>query len=282
MSNREKAHSQFLSSITTETRKQNHDNLYSYSGVNILSLWTASHKNHYTSPLWGTYRQWQSLGAHVRKGEKSHPIVFYKDFEGEERNEETGKLETLKRFVLKASSVFNAAQVEGFDIPVTGETLEENNSFNTYQAIETFVAQTGAKVVHGFCSAFYHHSQDMIGMPERKNFVATETQTAEEDYYGTLLHELTRWTGHKSRFDRIITTVARFGSEDHAMEELIAELGSAFLCSDFGMSATPRQDHANYIAHWLNVLKNDKKAIFYAARGATVAARFLKTLTEEN
>ena len=127
------------------------------------------------------------MGAHVRKGEKSHPIVFYKDFEGEEKNEETGDLETVKRFVLKASAVFNAAQVEGFDIPITGETLEEKNSFNTYQAVDTFVAQTGAKVVHSFSSAFYHQSEDMIGMLEQKNFVATETQTAEEGYYGTPL-----------------------------------------------------------------------------------------------
>ena len=250
-----------------------------YSGVNILSLWIASYKNHYASPLWGTYKQWQALGAHVRKGEKSYPIVFYKDFEVEEKNEETGDLETVKRFVLKASSVFNAAQVEGFDTALEEETLEEKDSFNTYQAVETFVAQTGAKVVHSFSSAFYHQSEDMIGMPERKNFVATETQTAEEGYYGILLHELTHWTGHKNRLNRIIPT-ARFGSDNYAMEELIAELGAAFLCADLGISATPRQDHANYIAHWLNVLKNDKKAIFYAARQAILAAEFLKAFSK--
>ena len=163
-----------------------------YSGVNIVSLWMASYKNHYTSPLWGTYKQWQALGAQVRKGEKSHQIVFYKDFEVEEKNQETGDLETVKRLVLKASSVFNSAQVEGVDIPIEEETLEtDDNNFKTYQNIEAFVAQTGAKVVHGFSSAFYHQSEDMIGMPEQKNFVATETQTAEASYYGTLLHELT-------------------------------------------------------------------------------------------
>lgn len=163
-----------------------------YSGVNIVSLWMASHKNHYTSPLWGTYKQWQALGAQIRKGEKSHQIVFYKDFEVEEKNQETGDLETVKRFVLKASSVFNSAQVEGFAIQIEEKTLgADDNNFKTYQAVEAFVAQTGAKVVHGFSSAFYHQSEDMIGMPERKNFVATETQISEEGYYGTLLHELT-------------------------------------------------------------------------------------------
>ena len=256
-----------------------------YSGVNILSLWIASYKNHYTSPLWGTYKQWQALGAQVQKGEKSHPIVFYKDFEVEERNEETGDLETVKKFVLKSSSVFNEAQVEDFDIPVEEEALgTDDNNFNTYQAVETFVAQTGAKVVHSFSSAFYHQSEDMIGMPEQKNFMATDTQTPEEGYYGTLLHELTHWTGHKNRLNRIVPT-ARFGSDNYAMEELIAELGASFLCADLGISAIPRQDHANYIAHWLKVLKNDKKAIFYAARQATLAVDFLKafsqTVTEE-
>jgi antirestriction protein ArdC len=105
----------------------------SYSGINILSLWIASYKNHYSSPLWGTYKQWQSLGAQVRKGEKSHSIVFYKNFEVEERNEETGEPETIKRFVLKSSSVFNVAQVEGFDNVVEEETLDADaHTFNPY------------------------------------------------------------------------------------------------------------------------------------------------------
>ncbi len=183
----------------------------SYSGVNILSLWMASYKNQYTSPLWGTYKQWQEKGAQVRKGEKAHQIVFYKDFETEEENEKTGEFELVKRFVLKANSVFNAAQVEGFDSP-TNETTVTENTFDPCQEAEAFIAQTGARVVNCFTSAFYHHSEDLIGMPDRNNFIATEHQSAEANYYNTLLHELTHWVGHKSRLDRIVPTM-RFGSE---------------------------------------------------------------------
>ena len=117
-------------------------------------------------------------------------------------------------------------------------------------------------------------------MPDKSKFISTDTSTALENYYSTLLHELGHWTGHQHRLNRIVPT-ARFGSESYAVEELVAELSSAFLCAKLGVSSSPRQDHANYLASWLKVLKKDKRAIFYAARQATVAMEYLNNLTKE-
>jgi len=247
-----------------------------YRGINILSLWAAAHKNRYNSFLWGTYNQWKSLGIQVRKGEKGHTIVFYKDFEVEEKNKETGEFELVKRFVLKASTVFNASQVDGFNTPIEPQSLLRR-SFYTLDRAEEFVVKTEAKIVNSFTSAFYHYSQDVIGMPAEDLFMETSNQTEEENYFSTLFHELIHWTGHKSRLDRI-SPAAHFGSENYAVEELIAELGAAFLCAELGVSTYPRQDHANYIASWLKILKNDKKAIFHAARKATQAVDYLRKL----
>lgn len=245
-----------------------------YSGINVLSLWVDACSKHYASNLWGTYKQWQSLGAQIRKGEKAHLIVFYKSFEKTKKNEETGEEEIAKSFVLKSSPVFNANQVEGFTVPEL-ETPTINVQLNN---VDTFIEKTGAKVVHGFTSAFYQPVQDIIAIPEQSNFINTSTSTALESYYGTILHELAHWTGHPNRLNRIIATDVRFGSESYAMEELIAELTAAFSCAELGVSSSPRQDHADYIASWLKVLKDDKRAIFYAARQATLAMDYLKSI----
>ena len=252
-----------------------------YTGVNILALWSATCERGYPSHLWGTYKQWQGLGAQVRKGEKAQTIVFYKSFEQGETvevtgNQETDKQETVKLFVLKASAVFNASQVEGFEVPKEGatEVIFEPGK------VEAFVAKTSAKIAHGPASAFYRPSDDLIVIPEQSSFIGSQTSTALEAYYSTLLHELGHWTGHQQRLNRIIPT-SRFGSQSYAIEEFVAELASAFLCAELGVSAAPRQDHANYIANWLNVLKDDKRALFYAARQATVAVEYLNGLAQE-
>ena len=113
-------------------------------------------------------------------------------------------------------------------------------------------------------------------MPDRERFTGSETSTPTEAYYATLLHELTHWTGHESRLDRDLS--GRFGNEAYAVEELVAELGAAFLCADLSITNTPRPDHAAYIANWLEVLKRDKRAIFTAARKAAQATDYLASL----
>lgn len=244
-----------------------------YNGVNILSLWIAALANDYPSHLWGTYRQWQERGCQVRRGEKSSLVVFYKTLEFEQTNEKTGHAETAERLMARASPVFNAAQVDGFTIEDTTALLPAEPIFDPIERAEQFAKATGARIEEGGDRACYVPSADMIRMPDRNRFTGTETTTPAEGFYSTLCHELVHWSGAKIRLDRDLT--GRFGSESYAVEELIAELGAAFLCSDLAITPEPRADHACYIANWLKVLRDDKRAIFTAASKASEAANWL-------
>jgi len=241
-----------------------------YNGVNILSLWMASRAGGFTSPFWATYRQWQSIGAQVQRGEQSAPIVFYKQVEIE-----AGKSDTEDgpetRLMARASRVFNAGQVEGFQADVS----EQHNADLTERLseVDTFIAETSADIRHGGERAYYVPSADYIRMPERERFVNSAASSATEGYYAVLLHELTHWTGHSSRLDRQLQ--GRFGDDAYAMEELVAELGAAFLCGELGISSEPRTDHAAYLASWLKVLKSDARAVITAASKASEAAGYL-------
>jgi antirestriction protein ArdC len=139
--------------------------------------------------------------------------------------------------------------------------------------VDAFVAATGATIRHGGNMACFIPKLDEIRMPERNAFTGSLTSSATEAYYATLLHELTHWTAPANRCGRDLS--GRFGSESYAMEELVAELGAAFLCGELGIAVEPRADHAQYLAHWLQVLKADKRAIFTAASKAAEAAAFL-------
>lgn len=245
-----------------------------YNGVNILSLWVAAQACGFASNLWGTYRQWQERGCQVRRGEKSSLIVFYKKLEFERADEETGEPANAERLMARASFVFNAAQVDGFRLEST--PLPEAAGFDSIPNAERFAAATGARIEEGGEAACYVPSMDKIRMPDRRRFIGSETRPADEAYYATLFHELIHWSGAKSRLDRDLS--GRFGTEAYAMEELVAELGAAFLSSELEISGEPRADHACYIANWLKVLKNDKRAIFTAASQASQAATWLQDL----
>lgn len=240
-----------------------------YNGVNIISLWVAALAHEFPSNIWGTYRQWQAQGHHVRKGEKASPVVFYKTIEIGEAEKDAD--EPHQRMIARASWVFNAAQVEGYDLDTVD--LPDQAKFDPIVRAEAFVAASGARVDETGDEACFIPSADKILMPERKRFLDTKTSTAAECFYSTLFHELTHWTGAKARLDRDLT--GRFGNEAYAVEELIAELGAAFLCADLDITLTPREDHASYIRNWLTVLKSDKKAIFTAASKASEAANWL-------
>lgn len=242
-----------------------------YNGVNIVSLWVSAQAHDYPSNLWGTYRQWQDQKCQVRKGEKSSLVVFYKTLQVEQQNEQSSDLENGERMFARASWVFNAAQVEGFD--AVEQELPEEPAFDPVARAEAFAAMTKAVIVEGGDKACFIPSQDMIRMPERRRFTGTQTTTPAEAFYSTLCHELVHWSGAKSRLDRDLS--GRFGSDSYAVEELIAELGAAFLCGDLGLTPEPRADHACYIKNWLSVLKNDKKAVFTAASKASQAANWL-------
>ena len=247
-----------------------------YRGVNVLALWAAAHCAGFDHGLWGTYRQWQARGAQVRRGEKSSTIVFYKtldrddDHHGGDHDDGEGR---NRRFVARASHVFNVAQVDGFTIDAPSADADP---VVRMAMAETFVVATGATVQEGGERAFYSPKQDAITMPDRWRFTGTGASTATESWYATLLHELTHWSGADHRLARQFGE--RFGDDAYAMEEMVAEIGAAFLCADLGVTAEPRPDHAAYVEHWLRIMKADRKAVFAAASAAGRAAEYLAEL----
>ena len=246
-----------------------------YRGVNTVALWAAADALSFGQGIWGTYRQWQDRGAQVRKGEKSSLVIFYKELEsGQADQSSDDEASGNRRFMARASRVFNIAQVDGYTMP---EVNEAEDRIDPCVAAEAFIATTGAKISVSGDSAYYRPSTDTITMPDRHRFIGTETSTATEGWYSTLLHELTHWSGASHRLDR--TFGKRFGDDAYAMEEMVAELGAAFLCGDLGITAEPRPDHAAYIDNWLRILKSDRKAIFTAASAANKAAEYLASLT---
>lgn len=243
-----------------------------YNGVNVIALWAAAEQHGYATGYWATYRQWNLLGAQVRRGEKGSTIVFYKQTEIETQSAETGEAEQRSVLYARASRVFNAEQVDGWQAP----RPEACDTTSVLHETEAFIAALSVDIRIGGDRAYYQPRTDHIQMPDRDRFTGTATSTATESFYGVLLHELSHWTGHVSRLDRDLSS--RFGDEGYAMEELVAELGAAFLCADLGVTGEPRPDHAAYIANWLTVLKQDRRAIFTAASKAGEARAYLKSL----
>ena len=138
---------------------------------------------------------------------------------------------------------------------------------------ELLIKASGANIRFAEDRAYYAPSTDQIVMPQRCQFKASEHSTETEAYYSTLLHELVHWTGHKDRLNR---QTSCFGSESYAFEELVAELGSAFLCAELGVSLTAKPENAAYCEHWLKILKQDKSALARAASDASKAIAFLR------
>lgn len=239
-----------------------------YRGVNTVALWIDQVQHDYTSNVWGTYKQWKACGAQVRKGERASNVVFFKDFERKAQNEET-----KRSFIATTSWVFNADQVSDWNTPASSPLADKTR---VLERTETFIAATGAIIKEMGNCACYKPFQDTIYMPMRKLFFGSFTSSATESFYSTLLHELTHWTGHQSRLKRDLKN--RFGDSAYAMEELVAELGAAFLCADLGVSLEPRPDHAAYLSSWLKVLKQDKRAIFTASSKANEAVDYLNKL----
>lgn len=241
-----------------------------YRGVNILTLWIEQLQHGYTSNVWGTYKQWQACGAQVRRGEHAAPVVFFKGFEPENSPEENKE---RYAYFAATSLVFNADQVHGAGTPEPSSPAE---AFQSFEQAEAFIAATQAQIKEMGNCACYKRFQDTIYMPNWNLFRGTLTRSATEGYYSVLLHELTHWTGHPSRVNRDLNN--RFGDASYAMEELVAELGAAFLCADLQITLEPRPDHAAYISRWLEVLKHDKRAIFTAASKASEAVDYLNKL----
>jgi antirestriction protein ArdC len=236
-----------------------------YNGINVVILWATAMEQGYQSPYWMSLQQANEVGARVRKGEKSTPIVFYTVYT--KTDNDTGEESKLR--IPRAYRIFNADQIDGLSEKFHPQTVVPViESKERDPRAEEFFDALGANISYGGNTASYTISKDSLRMPEFKNF-----HTA-DDYYATQAHEYIHWTRHPSRLDRSFDQ-KRFGDQGYAREELVAELGAAFWAADFGMSLEPREDHASYLANWLTILRNDKRAIFAASAFADKAVKYL-------
>lgn len=243
-----------------------------YQGINILSLWMAASAFGFTSPFWMTYRQAIELGGHVRKGEKGSPVVFASSMV--KQDEDAAENSDPRRIpFLRGYTVFNVAQIDGLPERYAEKPVAPLLTAAQRDAkAEAFFAKLDVDVRHGGIQAYYASKLDYVQLPPFETFLDTA------GYYATRAHETVHWSGHKGRLDRRFDGNKRFGGDAYAMEELVAELGAAFLCVDLQLTPELRSDHAAYIENWLNVLKADNRAIFTAAAHAQRACDWLNGL----
>ncbi|WP_263054200.1 ArdC family protein [[Curtobacterium] plantarum] len=230
----------------------------SYSGMNIMLLWCSASEQGFCDSRWMTYKQAQAVGGQVRKGEHGTTAIFYTILEKENEDGEIDQIPMLKTF-----NVFNVEQIDG--LPLTTETISPEVTFDPLPQAENLFRKSGANIIEKGQNAFFSPSTDEVWLPERHLFADAA------NFYATGLHELAHWSGGKKRLSREMK--GQFGSEDYAFEELIAELGSAFLMADLGIVGEVQ--HESYIASWLKALKNDKRYIFKAVSSASKAHRYL-------
>lgn len=234
---------------------------HEYRGINTVLLAMTP----FTSPLWLTFKQAQDVGANVRKGEHGTRIVLFKPFKVKDVNASGDDGESVEKTIplLRTFTVFNASQIDNLPEKYSVQPKPAIDQFADNAEAERLLAQ--ANIKHGSNRACFIPSIDEIHMPDKMEFKSVP------DYYSVGLHELTHWTGPKTRLARDFS--GRFGDSAYAFEELIAELGAAFLCAHCGIDG--QLQHASYIASWIKVLKGDKKAIFTASSAARKAAEYL-------
>jgi antirestriction protein ArdC len=242
-----------------------------YRGINVVMLWSAAMAKGYAAPQWITFKQALELNAHVRKGEQGSLVVYASKITRTETDDGTGEESERDIHFMKGYTVFNVEQIEGLPEHYYPKPAPRSGTVQRIERAETFFAATRAVIRHSGTQAYYSTGSDHVQMPPLEIFRDAES------YYATLAHETTHWTRHEKRLNREFGR-KRFGDEGYAMEELVAELGSAFLCADLELTPELRDDHASYLASWLKVLKNDPRAIFTAASHAQRAADFLNGL----
>lgn len=242
-----------------------------YKGINVLMLWSASVTKGYACPLWLTFRQALELGGHVKKGEAGELVVYANRITRTECDDKGEETEREIPF-LKGYTVFNAEQCEGLPAHFTAPSVPPAlPPLQRCEAAERFFAATGADIRHGGTRAYYAEGPDYVQLPPFESFRDAES------YAATKAHECIHWTKHDRRLARDFGRI-RHGDEGYAKEELVAELGAAFLCADLAITPEVRPDHAAYIASWLKALQDDKRLIFSAAAHAQRAADYLHGL----
>jgi antirestriction protein ArdC len=253
---------------TDSTADKNFITQAPYKGINRLMLGLSSMVHGFGCPVWATFKQWNDLGCRVRADEKGTKIVKYGTYQKTGVDKQKKEIEFTSAY-LTTFYVFNAGQVDGVTIQAPSVP---DKPFNAIQAAEERIKLTGATITHGGDSAFYAPSVDKINVPHKASFIS------EASYYATVFHELTHWTGAEHREKRVFGK--RFGDNAYAFEELVAEMGAAFLCQDYRIQGELR--HAGYIGNWLKVLKEDSRAIFKAAALAQKSADYINGLNIEN
>lgn len=239
-----------------------------YRGINVLLLSMRVMQHGYATNRWLTYQQARALGAHVRKGEQGTEVVLFKmhEFGAGACEPVTAGRDTDRRVIplIRSFTVFNAGQID--DLPLAlMPTPAPVHEWDACEAAEAILTTSGADIRHGGSRAFYAPSEDRIQLPDRSAFASAA------DYSRVALHELTHWTGHASRCNRVLSS--RVHISEYAFEELVAEMGSAFLTDHCGLPGALQ--HASYIESWLQALRHDKRLIFTAASQAQKAADFL-------
>lgn len=246
-----------------------------YFGVNIMLLSGTAGSKEYKRNAWLTYKQAASVGATVRKGEAGTLCVYFQMVEIKKGSTENQDEEGHKLFypMCKPFWLFNVEQIDGLPEEMTSASNSVQHQFSACEQAEQILKASGALIQHGFDRAYYHTVKDHICLPQPQAFVNSEL------YYATALHELTHWTGHKTRLARDFNN--RFGDAGYAFEELVAELGAAYLMAQVGLVDTVLTDHASYIESWITVLKNDKNAIFTASKQANLAYEYILDLASK-
>ncbi len=236
-----------------------------YSGCNVILLWLARSRG-WSTPRFLTFKQTIEAGGNVRKGEHGTKVYFVKQLQIKDGD---GEDDTRLIPMLREYTVFNVDQCENLpDRVKAGKPMRVRNPDTRDALADEFLRSTDADIREGQGEAYYVPSHDFIAMP------AFEAFKGADHFYNVAFHELTHWTGHKSRLDRDLKN--RFGSRDYAAEELVAELGAAFLCAEFGFDGDVR--NAGYIATWIELLRADKRAFFTACSRASKAADYLRGL----
>jgi antirestriction protein ArdC len=242
-----------------------------YRGINVLALWVAARRSGYANGTWGTYQQWSQLGCQVRKGEKATSVVFWKQMHRHHSDADpsgaagthSAEHEDQRRFFARGYCVFNARQVDGYAPPDLPSLPDSERIVRA----DAFFAALNIPIITGGDEACYRPSIDTVFMPPFERFIDSAS------YYSCLGHEIGHATGAKHRLDRDLT--GRFGSAKYAMDEVIVELTSSFIMADLGIAHKPRAEHAAYIASWIEILKDDPRAIFTAASKAQAAADWM-------
>ena len=234
-----------------------------YSGANVLLLWSRAQESGFQAPLWLTFKQALELGGNVRKGEKGETVIYVSKVI---REDDDGVRRAIP--FLKAYTVFNVAQCDNLPAKIVDPASEARkaNPGTRDELADAFIASTGADYRHGEARAYYQPAGDFVNLPHFDTFKSASL------YYGVAFHELGHWTGADKRLAR--TFGKRFGDRSYAVEELVAELTSAFLCGEFGFDNDGVD--ADYIATWIKLLEEHEKVIVAAAAAASRAVEFMR------